>query len=287
MKCLSWLGRSIAIASTLALTLGAIPAQAAPPKAIQAKIQAIAETTLAKRPEYQVARGQGKFYVTYGETQSAENATYQSVLKDAKFFEEIATTLNQFLSLPHDVEITVGECGQVNAFYDPKNKRLVMCDELIGHYVKTFTPVSKTTEEMAESVLYTTLFVFFHELGHGLVDIYDLPVTGKEEDAVDDFSTVLLLEMGEPGYKAVLSTAHWFAIEGGQADNSNLAFWDEHSLDMQRFFNIACLAYGKEPQIFEGFVSSGILPEGRAVRCGEEYAKKRKSWDTLLSAHGK
>jgi Putative metallopeptidase len=287
MKPFSWLGRSIAIASTLALTLGAIPAQAAPSKAIQTKIQAIAQTTLSAHPEYLAARGQGRFYVTYGNIRNQDNAVYQSVLKDARFFEEIATTLNQFLKLPSDIEITVAECGKVNAFYDPRFKRLTMCTELIGHYVQTFKPVSKTNEEMAESVLYTTLFVFFHELGHGLVDIYDLPVTGKEEDAVDDFSTVLLLEMGEPGYKAVLSTAHWFAIEGGQADVSNLAFWDEHSLDMQRFFNIACLAYGKEPQTFEAFVSSGLLPQARAVRCGEEYAKKRKSWDTLLSGHSK
>jgi Putative metallopeptidase len=102
---------------------------------------------------------------------------------------------------------------------------------------------------------------------------------------VDEFSTVLLLEMGTEGEKAVLNAAHWFVLKGSDQDGDSLAFWDEHSLDLQRFFGIACLAYGKDPKTFGGFVEEGILPTARADRCPEEYAKKSRSWEALLAPH--
>jgi hypothetical protein len=41
-------------------------------------------------------------------------------------------------------------------------------------------------------------------------------------------------------------------------------FWDEHSFDEQRFFNIACLIYGSNPQRFGQIVERGFLPKPRA-----------------------
>jgi Putative metallopeptidase len=233
----------------------------------------------------QLAAGSGRFRVEYAPAQNPDYASYQKILQDSQLFEEIAKVLNQTLKLPHDVRITIAECGAENAFYNPQQKRLVMCDELLAHFAKTFAPTAKNDTELGEAIIYTTLFVFFHELGHGLIDVYDLPTTGREEDAVDEFSTVLLLEMGKEGEKAVLNAAHWFALKGGNQDSGSLAFWDEHSLDLQRFFGIACLAYGKDPKTFGGFVEAGILPEARADRCPEEYAKKSRSWDALLAPH--
>src|SRR4029078_13036153 len=48
-------------------------------------------------------------------------------------------------------------------------------------------------DEVKAAVLSTTRFVLHHELGHALVDLLNLPVTGKEEDAVDQLATVVLL----------------------------------------------------------------------------------------------
>ena len=34
-----------------------------------------------------------------------------------------------------------------------------------------------------------TVSTFFHELGHALIDAWDLPITGREEDAADQLPT--------------------------------------------------------------------------------------------------
>jgi hypothetical protein len=44
-------------------------------------------------------------------------------------------------------------------------------------------------EERDEFILGNVVFVLFHEFGHALVSELELPVLGREEDAVDRFAT--------------------------------------------------------------------------------------------------
>jgi len=59
--------------------------------------------------------------------------------------------------------------------------------------------------DLVEFVAGNMLFVGFHEMGHALVNQLHLPVLGREEDAVDAFATLAMLEEGtefsvlEPG----------------------------------------------------------------------------------------
>ncbi|MGI0493925.1 DUF4344 domain-containing metallopeptidase [Alkalinema pantanalense CENA528] len=235
-------------------------------------------------PTSQIAQSGGQFQVAYSPVKNAEFAPFRQVMQESRLYETIAEELNKVLLLPTDVTIALAECGTENAFYSADHKSIVMCDELLAYFGRLFAPTATSDQDLGESMLYTNLFVFFHELGHGLIDLYDLPTTGREEDAVDEFSTILLLEAGTDGEKAVLNAAHWFALQSEQP-SEDLAFWDEHSLDLQRFYGIACLVYGKDPEKFSDLVKEGLLPEARAQRCGREYAKKSQSWDKLLVPH--
>ena len=53
--------------------------------------------------------------------------------------------------------------------------------------------------ERDEAVAGAFIFVFFHELGHALIDVYELPITGREEDAVDQLSTWILTDGTDDG----------------------------------------------------------------------------------------
>jgi Putative metallopeptidase len=116
--------------------------------------------------------------------------------------------------------------------------------------------VTETEEELIKASDDTTLFVFYHEMGHALVDVLRLPITGKEEDAVDQLSTLILAESDDQGEgeDAALNGAIWFFLTGSENEITESAFADEHSLGQQRFYNIACWVYGKKSR--EAFLFS-------------------------------
>ena len=105
--------------------------------------------------------------------------------------------------------------------------------------------------------------MLFHELGHALVDQWDLPVLGREEDAVDAFSTIFMTEFVEQRRvrarrRGLLLLPRRHADKLGEVD-----FADEHSFDKQRAYSIACWVYGSNPTRY-GFLRT-VLP-GRAPR---------------------
>ena len=181
--------------------------------------------------------------------------------------------------------VVLGECETPNAFYDPTSRQIVMCYELIDEIALDLAEVAETEEELSLGIVHTLLFIFYHELGHALTDIHDLPITGREEDAVDQLSTIILIRVGEDGEEAVLDGASWFLLRAEKTDLDESAFADEHSLDAQRFYNLACLVYGNSPQTQSYIVEDGYLPEERAERCEAEYARISNSWDNLLSPY--
>lgn len=206
--------------------------------------------------------------------------------EELKSLQETADALNKSFSLPHDIYIGFDNCEEANAFYDPEKKTVTVCYELAEDLYETFKKDYKTDAQVEDAVTNATTFVFFHELGHALVDAYDLPITGREEDAVDQLSVLLLADGTQEGERMVLDAAVSFSKQAsGELDES--AFADEHSLDQQRYYNIICLLYGQDEEKFASLVKDGTLPESRAERCSDEFARVDKAWDALLAPHTK
>lgn len=185
--------------------------------------------------------------------------------------------------------VVLRECGEVNAFYDPETGEISVCYELVEHYFEIFMADAETDEEQEEagtSAANATVFTFFHEMGHALIAIYDLPVTGKEEDAVDQLAAIILLEGGEEGENAAIDGANSFVGEE-EEEMDDLSFWDEHSLSEQRFYNILCWIYGKDSEGYQYLVDDETLPADRAERCPAEFDRMYRSWDKLLGPYVK
>lgn len=226
----------------------------------------------------------GDLKVFYSPTDNAYYKELEQYFKEQRLFEDTADELNKQIALPVDIPIVFSECKEVNAFYDPQTFQIVMCYELIENLFYQFTPLIPE-EELDKSVLDTTFFVFYHEMGHALAHILNLPITGREEDSVDQLATIVLTNAGEEGEDAAIRGANWFLVQASQTNIDELAFWDEHSLDIQRFYDIACIVYGKNPERNAYLVNKGYLPEQRATRCPFEYQKISNSWTQLLTPY--
>ncbi len=127
----------------------------------------------------------------------------------------------------------------------------------------------------------TVNFVFFHEVGHALIDVHNIPATGSEEDAVDQFSAYTLMEFSNLGAQTVYDATNFFLYLHSTYGINQSSFADTHSLSIQRFYDLNCYVYGSDTSI-SYIVEEGYLSIERAQNCPYEYSKIVSSWNLLL-----
>jgi hypothetical protein len=229
------------------------------------------------------AGAEGKWLYSYVDATSPRFRVAGQRLKQAQMLESLAAGLNERFPLPRNVSLRTNQCGQVNAFYSPSQGTVTFCYEMFQYLSDMFVPDGQWTTQQREAVDGASNFILMHEVGHALVHVLDLPITGREEDAVDQLAAVMLISSGEKGAMAALNGVR--AVQPGENavfDNSDFA--DEHSLGPQRLYNVACWIYGSDPRKYAGLVSGGLLPQARAQRCPGEYERLSKAWIRLLQA---
>lgn len=203
------------------------------------------------------------------------------ILQQTAFYDELVADLNGAFRFPRNIGIIFDECHEENAFYDAETVEVIMCYELIKYYADITH--RQYQEDYALEVIYASLFTFYHELGHALIDQYQLPITGQEEDAVDEFAAILLIDSQD--YDAVVEGMNQFEIDA--LEEAELPYWSEHSLNEQRFYNVACFIYGSDPGEYGDWIDDDVLPEERAELCEADYQRARTSWQRLLAPHRK
>lgn len=134
-------------------------------------------------------------------------------------------------------------------------------------------------------------WILYHEVAHALIHLWDLPITGREEDAADQFATLLLLEgrrpLGDPRVRergALAAALYFDALPTRFRPDAVEVLSDEHALNEQRYYNILCWVYGGAPVENGRLVGSGggRLPTARASRCPAEYDRLRRAWREIL-----
>jgi hypothetical protein len=129
----------------------------------------------------------------------------------------------------------------------------------------------------------------FHETGHALISLYQLPVAGHEEEAADQIATLILLGSGREGASTAVDSASTLLAQekspGVRVRLAKLPFWSGHGFNEARLTDILCWVYGRDPQAFQELVGDGTLPAARAEGCAAEYEKVAKAWDQPLAPY--
>ena len=225
----------------------------------------------------------GSFRVEYDAVEDSTYARWQADFRKARFLEGVAEWLNGWIALPADVTIRFDSCGEPNAFYQPDTRSISLCYELVEDLDRALGGEGEGDEEGAQAVSDALLFTMLHEVGHALVDVLDIPIAGREEDAVDQLAAVMLVDGSDEGSAAAINGATGLATDEEQLND--LAFADDHALGSQRFYNVLCLVYGQNPEEYAHWVDEGTLPRERAEGCEAEYAHVSRSWDRLLEPY--
>lgn len=130
------------------------------------------------------------------------------------------------------------------------------------------------------------LSIFYHEMGHALIDILQAPVLGLEEDAADVLSALLINELWdeEASEEKLRATAAFWAASASEtmASGEMALNYGVHSPDDRRYFTYVCLWYGASPDTREAVAIELGLPEDRAASCPDEFDLANRSWGPFL-----
>jgi hypothetical protein len=225
-------------------------------------------------------RDGAKWTYRYVEPSSPNFRSLSQRVKQAGALEEIANALQARYQIPRPVAISFDTCDMINAFYNPNTTEITFCYELVELLAQIFVPDGAWTEEQRSDVFGAIQFVMMHEVGHALVDVLDLPITGREEDVADQLAVYSLIRGYEKGAQAAYAGVTALQPASNEFDDTQLA--DEHSLGPQRLYNVLCWIYGSDPQKYSNILQGGMLPESRAVRCPGEWDRMAKAWQRLL-----
>ncbi len=190
-----------------------------------------------------------------------------------------ARLVNARVALSQTVQLRFASCEDANAWYEPSRREVRLCLPLAQQMAGLLAAQLDDEAQMLEALDGALRFIALHELGHALVDQLRLPITGREEDAVDQLAAWLLLADGDSG--SLLSAASVFAAQISGGEDVAAA----HSLDRQRYFNLLCWVYGSDPASRPSLLEDWQLPAERAAGCSEEYAQLGRSWERLLAPH--
>lgn len=216
---------------------------------------------------------QGEMKVTFEDPATQDDADANDLLQQTGSVRDVVNLINETVALPDDTRIVfTSDDDGTGPFYDPDAKQITFPYPFVSFIAETFATNEPdiTGEDLAVATDNTVDWILLHEISHALVDQLALPVLSKEEDAADNIATVLLSLGGAEGGDIALSGADLFAYL--QQDPSKLtdsAFWDEHSLDLQRANQTVCLVYGSDPTAFADLES--IIPTERRDRCPAEW----------------
>lgn len=149
------------------------------------------------------------------------------------------------------------------------------------------SPFSASADEEIEAFVEANILaIFYHELGHALIDIEGVPIFGQEEDAADVFSIFLVDELYEDDSAEAIAydTAWGFLGEAILRDEfgEDVDWWDTHGPDEQRYFNTICIFFGADPDGRAELAEELALPEDRAESCPDEYDQAADAWGAIL-----
>jgi len=236
------------------------------------------------------------FAYAYREPQSSDLQEIHRRVRDADLLRGLPElqAIDGMFALPRSLRYVTAECGEFGAFYRPAETEVVLCYEtLLTLYQRGQAHQKALGLDAAHPLRYVRAnvrFIVLHETGHALVHLLELPVTGRQEDAVDQLAAILMLrfagleETPDEVIGNLRMAANWMLSRSTGAYNLD-AYADEHALGEQRYFNLQCLIYGTDPEGFAGMVDAGDLTASRAAGCARETRLASRAWLRLLLPH--
>jgi Putative metallopeptidase len=280
--------RHIVTAAILAsaLALPAAPAQAQTSSALVRSNTITIDYVEPRDPRYLNVLSDDPAFAAANKTMTEEYQAYKTIsarLQKRQLLEEFS----QFLApvrLPFTLRLRTKQCGYVNAFYTTDDWSINLCYEYVKK-IEDDAPKETTAEGITrrDAVIGRVVGTLLHEGGHAVSNLLRIPVLAREEDTADQIASFVMLQFGTDVAKTMIKGEAY----GWYLDDRRYlpAYWDVHSVALQRLHTYLCIAYGKYPDTFNDFVRIGWLPKARAPSCQREYQQVERAFRQTILPH--
>ncbi|GEA60218.1 DUF4344 domain-containing metallopeptidase [Vibrio comitans] len=222
----------------------------------------------------------------YEKRNSEEDKQGYQLIVESGVNETFISLVDELFPFKHPISVIYGSSSDDGPYYDPEIHTIYIPYVFVleaKHYFSEHRSEPDANQGAVDTLMHTLL----HEAGHALVEDNAIPVLGKEEDAVDNLASIVMLNYLDEGQNATLNAADMFDYEsesGGEYyDYAEYA--GVHSFDLQRYFATLCLVYGSDPKENQGLLDE-IEDEYLADQqdtCEETYHQLYENWHRYLN----
>jgi len=230
--------------------------------------------------------------VRYQQTYDAQLQPIVKKLQSDSSIQDAISLMNDEFTFPKPLTIVFG--SEDGPLYDPAVNDILIPYTFLDEVEQRFKAVNYASDDagkanpatLNQAVMDVVIHTLFHELAHALIATYELPIVGKEEDAADNLAAVLAIEYFENGAEIAISAADLFYLEGDEiVEFEEADFWDEHSLDLQRYYATLCHVYGSDDVTYAYLLAEAGFSDERGELCIDDYQRTANNWVTLLGAY--
>jgi hypothetical protein len=234
--------------------------------------------------------------IEYVEPADPAHKPLHDLLKASRALERVRDVLVA-VRWPRTLRLELKGCdGEANAWYT--DAVVTVCYEYLADMWTSANSSRRPAAISREDAFVGPMIdVFLHEAGHALFDLLKVPLLGREEDAADQLAAYHVLQFPKDSKRGlIIGSAYAYAsalnvrsardlsrrrLEVGR----HITFSDEHGTPAQRLYNLLCIAYGSDKELFADVVTKGFLPEERAEFCEDEYRQIDFAYRTLIAPH--
>ncbi|MDJ1171312.1 DUF4344 domain-containing metallopeptidase [Roseofilum sp. BLCC_M154] len=277
---------------TLAMVFSNVmPVASAAVSAREARTEGLSTEGIEERWLQAQRSGGGRVRVVYHEGTDARSREVIEGLRQIGAFDEAATTITNGYYLPEDITINIQQCDSFNSSYNSISKSIRLCINLLTETYDTLKEAG--LDDLLEDWRFNFrsqkiavsgfLFVFYHELAHALMDVFDERPMGMtaEEIEADTIAALLFTDSSKEDKQATLI---WFGWLISTDEDKKPAYYDEHPVTEQRFYNIYCLWHGEDPTLFGNDLARNTL-QSREIKCSYEYENAQKEFNRMMEPH--
>ena len=226
------------------------------------------------------------FILRFLEPGDEDEARMKRLLEQEDGVPDMVALFNALFILKAPLTVKVG--AEDGPYYEPGAEVITIpyafALEIEQRFQEQGDPARVNLEESDDLVLDVVMHTLFHELGHALMWQYELPLFFEEEDVVDSLANLLLLDYTENGQQVAISAAEMYRLEAADIERFEAAdFWNEHSLDIQRHYDVYCAIYGADPEGNQRIIDEVFdASEEQGDVCIDTYTRIANSWAPLL-----